>query len=426
MLKAKYRIILSTILAIAFCVCAHAQNEISSPYSKYGYGLPSNITSGAYDAMGKVGYAMQNPYLINFKNPASYVAFDSLSFIADASFSIYSSTLKTTEVTQKTTFARPSYITLGLPVTRHWRTSAGILPFSNLGYNIADSKLLNDNVTATYNYKGSGGLLQLYWGNAFKICKGLSIGLNASYLFGRLNYTKTAEFDGSYFFNTMVDNTTQVDGLYLSGGIQYFATVKGTHTIGFGLVYENSAFIKTRNRILTYNYEGTGASASLNDTMAYSENKGKMQTPQTLGGGFSYQYRDKWLVTADVTWQDWAHYYLNGNDNGTLQDAITISAGLQFVPNSASTNYLNKVRFRAGFRYCTGQINVNDHTINDFSVSVGLGFPLKMYNSNSSLGILFEYGQMGTIQNELLRENYFRFSLHFTLQEKWYQRVKLE
>ena len=49
-----------------------------------------------------------------------------------------------------------------------------------------------------------------------------------------------------------------------------------------------------------------------------------------------------------------------------------------------------------------------------------------MYNSNSSLGILFEYGQMGTIQNELLRENYFRFSLHFTLQEKWYQRVKLE
>ncbi len=426
MLKAKYRIILSAILAIAFCVCAHAQNEISSPYSKYGYGLPSNITSGAYDAMGKVGYAMQNPYLINFKNPASYVAFDSLSFIADASFSIYSSTLKTTEVTQKTTFARPSYITLGLPVTRHWRTSAGILPFSNLGYNIADSKLLNDNVTATYNYKGSGGLLQLYWGNAFKICKGLSIGLNASYLFGRLNYTKTAEFDGSYFFNTMVDNTTQVDGLYLSGGIQYFATVKGTHTIGFGLVYENSAFIKTRNRILTYNYEGTGASASLNDTMAYSENKGKMQTPQTLGGGFSYQYRDKWLVTADVTWQDWAHYYLNGNDNGTLQDAITISAGLQFVPNSASTNYLNKVRFRAGFRYCTGQINVNDHTINDFSVSVGLGFPLKMYNSNSSLGILFEYGQMGTIQNELLRENYFRFSLHFTLQEKWYQRVKLE
>lgn len=426
MLKAKYKIILSAIFVVAFCIYAHAQNEISTPYSKYGYGLPSNITSGAYDAMGKVGYAVQHPHLINFKNPASYVAFDSLSFIADASFSIYSSTLKTAEVTQKTTFARPAYITLGLPVTRHWRTSAGILPFSNLGYNIADSKVLPNDVTVTYNYKGSGGLLQLYWGNAFKICKGLSIGLNVSYLFGRLNYTKTAEFDGSYFFHSMVDNTTNIDGLYLSGGLQYFATIKGIHTIGLGVVYENSAFIKTRSQLLTYNYEGTGTSASPNDTVDIKTNTGKMQTPQSLGGGFSYQYRDKWLVTADVTWQDWAHYYLNESNNGNLQDAITVSAGFQFVPNSASTNYFNKIRFRAGFRYCTGQIFVNERSINDFSVSVGLGFPLRMYNSNSSMGILFEYGQMGTLQNELLRENYFRFSLHFTLQEKWYQRVKLE
>jgi len=425
MLKAKYRRFLSVILAIAFCVCVHAQNEISTPYSKYGYGLPSNVTSGAYDAMGKVGYALQNPHLINFKNPASYVAFDSLSFLGDVAFSIYSSTLKTVDVTQKATYARANYITIGLPVTRHWRTSAGILPFSNLGYNIADSKILND-VTVSYNYKGSGGLLQIYWGNAFRICKGLSIGLNASYIFGRLNYTKTAEFDGSYFFHTMVDNTVQVDGLYLSGGIQYFATAKGIHTIGLGLVYENSAFIKTRNQILTYNYEGTGTSASLNDTMSFSKSNGKMQTPQSLGGGISYQYRDKWLVTADVTWQNWSHYYLNETNNGSLKDAITLSAGLQFIPNSASTNYLNKIRFRAGFRYCTGQIFINERSINDFSISVGLGFPLKIYNNSPSFGILFEYGQMGTLQNELLKENYFRFSLHFTLQEKWYQRVKLE
>ena len=196
--------------------------------------------------------------------------------------------------------------------------------------------MLPNDVTVTYNYKGSGGLLQLYWGNAFKICKGLSIGLNVSYLFGRLNYTKTAEFDGSYFFHSMVDNTTNIDGLYLSGGLQYFATIKGIHTIGLGVVYENSAFIKTRSQLLTYNYEGTGASASPNDTVDIKENKGRMQTPQSIGGGFSYQYRDKWLVTADVTWQDWSHYYLNENNNGNLQDAITVSAGFQFVPNSAS------------------------------------------------------------------------------------------
>ncbi|MCQ2263514.1 MAG: hypothetical protein MJZ70_04460 [Bacteroidales bacterium] len=425
MIKANHKKILLTVMLTVFCLFVQAQNDISSPYSKYGYGLPSNITSGAYDAMGKVGYAMQNPHLINFKNPASYVAFDSLSFIADAAFSIYSSTLKTSDISQKSTYARPGYLTIGLPVTRHWRMSAGILPFSNLGYNIADTRVAND-VTVNYSYQGDGGLMQLYWGNAFRICKGLSIGLNVSYLFGRLDYTKSAEFDGSNFFNTMVDNTTLVDGIYLSGGLQYFANIKNKHRLGFGIVYENSAYIWTKQTTFTYNYTGTGANISLNDTVHNMESPDHMQTPQSLGGGISYQYKDKWLVSADVTWQNWAHYYLNGQDNGNLQNAITVSAGLQFIPNSMSTNYLNKIRFRAGFRYTTGQIYISDRAIKDFSVAVGLGFPLKMYNNNPSLGFMFEYGQMGTLADGLLKENYFRFSVHFTLQEKWYQRVKLE
>lgn len=425
MTKANHKKTLLTVMLTVFCLFVQAQNDISSPYSKYGYGLPSNITSGAYDAMGKVGYAMQNPHLINFKNPASYVAFDSLSFIADAAFSIYSSTLKTSDISQKSTYARPGYLTIGLPVTRHWRMSAGILPFSNLGYNIADTRVAND-VTVNYSYQGDGGLMQLYWGNAFRICKGLSIGLNVSYLFGRLDYTKSAEFDGSNFFNTMVDNTTLVDGIYLSGGLQYFANIKNKHRLGFGIVYENSAYIWTKQTTFTYNYTGTGANISLNDTVHNMESPDHMQTPQSLGGGISYQYKDKWLVSADVTWQNWAHYYLNGQDNGNLQNAITVSAGLQFIPNSMSTNYLNKIRFRAGFRYTTGQIYISDRAIKDFSVAVGLGFPLKMYNNNPSLGFMFEYGQMGTLADGLLKENYFRFSVHFTLQEKWYQRVKLE
>ena len=421
----KYSKFLVTIILIVFCFFAIAQNEISSPYSKYGYGLPSNVTSGAYDAMGKVGYAMQDPYLINFKNPASYVAFDSLSFIADAAFSIYSSTLKTQDVTQQATYARPSYLTIGLPVTKHWRTSVGVLPFSNLGYDIADSRVLSDDATVDYEYAGEGGLIQLYWGNAFKICKGLSVGLNISYLVGRLNYTKTAEFSGDNFFNTMVSNTTLVDGIYLSGGLQYFATIKNKHKIGIGIVYENSAYIWTKQNTWTYNYTGTGTNASLNDTVQYETTRGHMQTPQTIGGGLSYQYKDKWWLTADVAWQNWAHYYLNENNNGNLQDAITVSAGFQFIPNATSTNYINKIRIRAGFHYTTGQIYVNEQSIRDFSVSIGLGFPLKQYNNNPSLGFMFEYGQMGTLQNSLLKENYFRFSLHFTLQEKWYQRVKL-
>ena len=284
-----------------------------------------------------------------------------------------------------------------------------------------------DNVTSvTYSYDADGGLLQLYWGNAFKICKGLSIGLNASYMFGTLSYSQSAIYDGSYFFNTRVSRTILVDGIYLSGGIQYFTTIKNKHRLGFGLVYENTAYLWTKQTDFIYNYSVSGTSEVLNDSVSYNNGKSNMRIPQTIGGGISYQYKDKLWITADVAWKNYSKFAVGGETSNEMRDAITTSAGLQFVTNATSSNYLKKIRLRVGARYTTGQIVLNNHPIQDFSVSFGLGFPLKLYSNNSSLGVMFEYGQMGTIKYNLVKENYFRISLHFTLQEKWYQRVKLE
>ena len=429
MLKRTYRIIVAVVASLLSLLTAPAQNDISSPYSMYGIGLLSNVTSGAYDAMGKVGYAMQNPYLINFKNPASYVAFDSLSFIGDVAFSIYSSTLSTSTLSQKATYARPGYFTFGLPVTKHWRTSAGIMPFSNLGYSISDSRTVENVGNVSYLYNGSGGLIQLYWGNAFKICKGLSVGLNASYVFGNLNYSQSAVIDGENFFNAMNTRTLDLDGIYLSAGLQYFVNVKGKHTLGFGVVYENSAYIWAKQTDFAYTY--TVSSETPSDTARYVTSKGNLQLPQTIGGGFSYQYKDKLWVTADVSWQNWKKLHLSTESmREDLNNSMTYSVGVQFIPDAASSNYAKKLRLRIGARYSTGYIKANvdqtTTTISDFSISAGIGFPLKLFTSNSSIGIMLEYGSMGTHQNNLLQENYFRFSLHFTLQEKWYQRVKLD
>lgn len=429
MLKSICKRVVAALFVLTSLLNAGAQNDISSPFSMYGVGLLSNVTSGAYDAMGKVGYAMQNPYLINFKNPASYVSYDSLSFIGDVAFSIFASTLSTNTVTQKATYARPDYFVFGLPVTKHWRTSAGVMPFSNLGYSISDNRTVENVGAVSYLYNGSGGLLQIYWGNAFKLCKGLSIGLNAAYIFGNLAYSKSAAIDGENFFNAMSSRTLDLDGIYLSAGLQYFVKVKEKHTLGFGVVYENSAYIWARQTDFAYTY--TTTVSSISDTAKYEKSKGNLQLPQTIGGGFSYQYKDKLWVTADVSWQNWKRFHLSTETmSENFNDAMNYSVGIQFIPDATSTNYAKKIRLRVGARYCSGYIKATTDgittPISDFSVSAGIGLPLKLFTSNSSLGILFEYGSMGTHKNNLLKENYFRFSLHFTLQERWYQRGKLD
>lgn len=403
-----------------------AQNEISSPYSKFGVGIVNSCTPAVLRSLGGTSYAMQNPYFINFKNPASYVAFDSLSFIADASFSVVNNTLKTTSASQKSTVARPNYLTIGLPVTKHWRTSVGILPFSDIGYVVVDNHDVVDFGNANYTYEGDGGLMQLYWGNAFSICKGLSLGLNVSYMWGRMTYNRSVEITGENFFNTTIDNSMHVDGIYLSGGLQYFNDINENHRIGLGVVYENSAYLWAKDNQRITIFEGSLSNITGEDTLVNTVNRrGSMKMPQCVGGGISYLYKKRLLLAADVTWQNWEKYRLMG-ESDSLTNAIVTSLGIQYTPDPQSSKYGKRISIRAGARYSTGYFSFNGEPVSEYSFSFGLGFPLKGANSNSSLNVLVEYGKMGNLTHNAIAEDYLKLTFSFILQEKWYQRVKLD
>ena len=411
------------------CLCfffAQAQNEIRMPYSSYGIGSVNHLSNGTLDAMGSVSYAMQNPYYINFRNPASYAAFDSLSFLADAAASIYYSKLSQNGTFQKNSYAKPNYLAIGLPVTRHWRTSVGIKAFSTVGYEIATTKNIPNVGEVNYTYSGDGGLNQLYWGNAFKICKGLSIGLNASYMFGSIFATSNTEFDDNTFLNSYIKDAYLVDGIYLEGGLQYFFNIGEKHKIGLGAVYSNTAYIWAKEKLLINSYTGSFISTSTYDTVLYKDDlRGTMNIPQSVGAGLSYAYRDKLIIAGDVTWQNWANFkFMKPCDS--LQNTILASLGAQFIPDPVSNKFFKKMAFRIGGHYSTGELLLRNKPISEFGVCFGVGIPLTSFNTHSSINILFEYGKTGTVVNNLIRQDYFKFSFCFTLQERWYQRVKLD
>lgn len=433
MLKNKVFLIICISLFTLIWTGCFAQNEISSPYSRYGIGLVNNTSNMTLASMGNVSYAMQSNDYINFRNPASYVAFDSLSFVGDITFNISSIHLKTTALTQKGTIGRLGYITIGLPVTKHWRTSVGFIPFSDRGYNITDVQTLPEIGNVNYKYSGTGGLMQLYWGNAFKLCKGLSFGFNLSYLFGTLSSTRYEEFGGDYYYNYRIAQNDYADGIYIQAGLQYKVNIGEFHKLGIGAVYENSAYIWMKRNLLVNRYVNEYNSVNTYDTAyAVLNQKGSMRIPQSVGGGLSYSYKDKLLVGVDVTWQNWQKYSLKWKNSTTaasvdsLKDAIVINAGLQFIPDPSSGKFGKNIAFRIGTRFSTGYIQIRDIPISEFSISAGIGLPFKTFNSKCSLNLLLEYGSMGNLKNDLIRQNYVKIGLNLVLVERWYQRVKLE
>jgi len=423
-LKLGKSFIISILLLFSHLIMS-AQNEISLPYSFYGIGELNKCSNGLLDGMGGTSYAMQSPYYINFRNPASYAAFDSLSMIAETAASIYACTMQQSRTYQKNDYASAAYITLGLPVTQHWRTSVGLLPFSKVGYYIENSNTVENIGTTSHTYFGSGGLNQLYWGNAFRICKGLSIGLNASYMFGSIYKSNNTYFDGTHFYNTFVNDAYHLDGIYLTGGLQYGFDFKENHNLTLGIVYSNTAYIWAKEKLLVNTYSGIYSSVVSYDTVVYNDNiRGNVKIPQSLGGGLSYTFKKKMTIAADVTWNNWEKYTFMGHGD-SLKNSIVASMGLNFIPDPTSTKFLKRMNFRLGGKYSTGEFFLRDKPISELAVSLGVGIPLTSFNTHSTINVAFEYGRMGTLTNNLIRRDYFRFLFSFTLQEKWYQRMKI-
>ena len=111
-----------------------AQNQTNSPYSRFGIGdLQSNILS-EYAAMGGTSIGSYNPNIINPYNPSSYSAFKANSFIFSTGGAHQTTKMQTTNLEQITNSSSFSHLLLGFPLSKKIGVSAGLLPFSNIGY----------------------------------------------------------------------------------------------------------------------------------------------------------------------------------------------------------------------------------------------------------------------------------------------------
>ena len=79
--------------------------------------------------------AYHDPASVNYINPASYTAFDSLSFVFQTGIISDFSHLSSSDASENTNYTSLSYLLFGFPVTKWWRSSVGFMPYSNVGYN---------------------------------------------------------------------------------------------------------------------------------------------------------------------------------------------------------------------------------------------------------------------------------------------------
>jgi hypothetical protein len=411
---------------------APAQINTESPYSRYGLGELSGKGFEKSRAMGGIGLGLRDNNHINYLNPASYTAQDTLSFLFNFGLKSAFTTYETSNSSNSARNLRMDHLAIGFPITKWWKTSFGVLPFSSVGYSVIESKYLENNDAVDYMFKGNGGINQLYLGTSFNVFRGLSVGANFTYLFGSLDLLKQIQFplNTDYAITTVENNIIIHDFIY-HFGLQYHHSFAEQYTLTVGAIYDLKTNINAENQINKSNLF-SGTTYQLNDTLLLQteltieqdRSDGNIVFPYKIGAGCVFNYNNRIAIGFDYYKQDWTNA-LFFNQEEPLTTSNSAHLGLEITPDPrAMRGYYNRIHYRAGGHYENLYLEINGEQLKDYGISFGVGLPLR--TSKSSFNVACEIGQKGTLESNLIRENYVFLSFNVTLHDFWFLKRKYD
>jgi long-subunit fatty acid transport protein len=224
--------------------------------------------------------------------------------------------------------------------------------------------------------------------------------------------------------STRRDNILNVHDVDIEFGAQYHSKLKNKYDVVIGATYHPEANLRTKQNTMVRSYKGSVGSIDLIiDTVDQVVNdKGNIVFPETIGFGASIGQGHKWMFGIDYKFEEWENF-TSYNIYDSLTNRHSIRFGGHIIPNAVSSSYLNRIDFRAGFRYDISYLYLRNEQLNGFGITFGLGIPVKsnaIRGTRSMINVGFEMGRLGTTSYGLIQENYYNFYLSVSIFERWF------
>jgi len=420
--------VIPLILLLLVIVNSYAQKGSVSPYSFFGIGEESITKTVEEISRGEASVADYSNYRIFLSNPAS---------LANLTFTTYglgvsNRTLKVNDGinSERSAATAVSYLVLGVPIGDKAGLAFGLQPNTNVGYSLLQEFTdTNNSVTESNLFFGNGGTNRIFLGYGRKIHKFATVGIEGSFIFGRLSNNILNRRENVQFASQSETNFN-VSGFVLKAGVQYHKLLKKKEDIELelGATFSlNSNMINRGNELLFSLINNPEGVVIPRDTILNRAFRGTVKNPfkSVFGIGIGKHYT--WNMSLEYAYQGAFSYNggpLDGSSIINYKSANRISVGGYYLPNFNSvTSYWDRVTYRGGFKYKQTGLVVNNRDINEYGISFGVGMPLGKDLSTFNIGV--EIGKRGTIKSGLIKENYFNFRIGLTLNDKWFLKRKI-
>ena len=408
-----------------------------SPYSLFGFGDLVRLGTGYNLSMGGIGIGDRNYRYINFLNPAAVTAREQKSFMMDFGLenrnTLYqgnaatslSSTAQGVLKSANNTF-NMHHIVASLPIESHSAFKVGIMPYSTVSYKFqaeeTSDELIAEAGDIRYAREGSGGVYQAFLGAGVTLWDRLSLGADLDYYFGKIERTSSATFKTSSSYRAINSGWSyNISCFGAKAGLQYQQRFSNAMSAVLGLTYGFST--KLRGGETRY---AIGETSAVSDTVVFNRTSlENYRIPAELGAGLTLRYADQWMVGFDYTRQNWDGMTFGGYPGVDYEAGVAqnFRAGFEVTPNrydvrSGFGHFLRRLTYRGGAYHERSYLTLNGSQVAATGITLGVGIPVFRYYNSINFGV--DFGQRGTLSNNLVRERYFLFTLSFNLHDIWF------
>lgn len=406
---------------------AFSQENNASPYSYYGIGDIKFKGTAENRSMGGLSI-MPDSIHVNLQNPASYSSLKFTTFTLSGSVS--NTTFKTESQTDKASRTTLDYLAVALPFNKIG-IAFGLMPYSAVGYRIENTVMGDDNMSRYRRFSGSGGLNRVFFGASYQVTPKLSIGADFQYNFGSIETRSiTGIPEASIQYPTREINYSDYNGVSFNIGAMYRTTINEKYDWFTSATYvPQSTLSSSTDRELASIMITNNDQEIVVEEIGQIVAKGDVKMPSAFSIGSGIGLPRKWFAGAEYTFRE-------SNELGNRFDNVTAAGfetshkmvlGGYYIPNYSSfTSYLSRVTYRAGVKYEKTGLMINNESVNDMGLTLGMGLPLSGVIGASNLNLGVEFGRRGTTNAGLIQENYVNIFVSLSLNDRWFVKRKYD
>jgi hypothetical protein len=404
----------------------NAQTIGNSPYAAFGIGDIKYDNTADVNAMGGIStaYIWDFNNNFNFSNPAANKNLELATLKVEGTNenNFYKSNFDNMSVTKHSSYL--SNISIAFPLSPKVKFGLGYQPYSSKNYLVLTNETLSDGTTIKGNlYSGKGTISTVQAAVSYQITPEFALGLRTNFYFGNLYDISEISYNTAELINGYeTKNKTKSFNFTLGTAYQKKLEQSRKLTLGATVTLGNTGTLETQYINSTYFYTPGQVknNVSVIDSK-YTQNTDLIPLGFSVGAGYGKDA--KWFLGTQVDYSKQKIDFLT--QPFTNQNSYKISAGGWYLPNYNNfRNYFSRVTYRYGAYYQKGNLSYNGTSVNEFALTGGLSFPFENKSASrmSGIDLGIELGKRGTLDNNLIRQNFVNLKIGLNFAQKWFEK----